>query len=164
MMNTKKNGVTNIAGYMPFSIQTGSMDPTIKQGDLIITKIVDSTTLKENDIISFLAEEQNKTIIKTHRIMEIKQQDGMISFVTKGDNNEIEDSVEVAPGDILSIYTNTRIPFLGFIMDFLKSQWGFFFTIIVPLFIFFIYQLYQFIILIIREKQRQARLEIEREM
>lgn len=164
MMNTKKNGVTNIAGYMPFSIQTGSMDPTIKQGDLIITKIIDSSELKKDDVISFLATEQNQTIIKTHRIVEIKNQGGMVSYITKGDNNEIEDSVEVAPGDILSIYTNTRIPFLGFIMDFLKSQWGFFFTIIVPLFIFFIYQLYQFIILIIREKQRQARLEIEREM
>lgn len=154
MFNTKKNGISNIFGLIPLSIQTESMEPTIKDGDIILTYEVDTNELKENDIISFFANEQNTKIIKTHRIIQIKNNNGMISYVTKGDNNETIDYIEAAPGDIISVYKGTRIPLLGNILDFLKSQIGFFLFIILPLFIFFIYQLYQFIILIIKEKQR----------
>ena len=35
---TSNNGVGNLFGYMPFSIQTQSMEPTIKAGDVVIGK------------------------------------------------------------------------------------------------------------------------------
>ena len=38
---TSNNGVGNLFGYMPFSIQTQSMEPTIKAGDVVIGKEVD---------------------------------------------------------------------------------------------------------------------------
>ena len=44
---TSNNGVGNLFGYMPFSIQTQSMEPTIKAGDVVIGKEVDFNTLKE---------------------------------------------------------------------------------------------------------------------
>lgn len=139
---------TEVGGIYLFSIQTGSMEPTIKSGDLILTNKVNTGELKENDIISFLAMENDTQIIKTHRIIEIKDDGGIISYITKGDNNSIEDASLVAPGDIISAYSGTRIPYLGKIIDVLKSKIGFFFCIIIPLFIFFIYQIIKFIFLI----------------
>lgn len=154
-LSTKEKGVANIFGYIPFSIQTESMEPTIKTGDLIITKKVDLETLKEGDIISFFAQEQKKVIVKTHRIEEVKDDQIMLSFVTKGDNNSLVDDEEVVVKDIISKYDGTRIPVLGYVLDFLKSQVGFFLFIILPLFIFFIYHLYKFIVIAVQMQQEK---------
>ena len=59
MLNTKKNGVSNVFGYIPLSIQTESMEPNIMTGDLIISKIVSNPEeLKVGDIISFFSMEK----------------------------------------------------------------------------------------------------------
>ena len=57
-LNTKDKGVTNIYGYVPLNIQTDSMKPTIKPGDLIVTKKYNGEEMKVNDIISFFTLEQ----------------------------------------------------------------------------------------------------------
>ena len=152
-VNSDNNGIATLFGYIPFSIQTGSMEPTIMTGDLIIVKQAeDNSDLKQDDIISFFALEEKTKIIKTHRIIEVKKNGAMTSYVTKGDNNTGIDEIEVAPGDIIGKYTGTRIAKLGSIYDFLNSKYGFLICIIVPLFIFFVYQIYKFIILIIEMK------------
>lgn len=154
------NGVANFMGFMPLSIQSGSMEPTIKIGDLILTKKYDGKTkLEEQDIITFVSDEYrdkngNPTVI-THRIIDIKENGGMISYVTKGDHNPLQDNRDAQPGDIISVYTGKKIGFVGKILDFLKSQWGFFIFIVLPLFIFFVYQLYTFIVLVIDSKKEQ---------
>lgn len=152
-VNSDNNGVATLFGYIPFSIQSGSMEPTIMKGDLIVVKQAeDNTKLEKDDVISFFALEEKTKIIKTHRIIEVKHNGAMTSYVTKGDNNPVEDEIEVAPGDIIGKYTDFKINKLGSIYDFLNSKYGFLICIIIPLFIFFVYQIYKFIILIIEMK------------
>lgn len=165
-LNTKDRGVTNISGKVLLNIKTDSMKPAINPGDLIITKKYDGEDIKKNDIISFFAFEQDTTIIKTHRVIEIKNIDGTITFITKGDNAVGQDEVELTKNDIVSIYDSSdydgiRIPFLGKLFSFLQSQVGFLLCIILPLLAFFIYQLYKFIAVIIDEKKKESLREIE---
>lgn len=155
-ISTRDRGVANIGGMMLFSIQTESMEPEIMAGDLIIGKACNPVDLEVGDIISFFSIEQETTIIKTHRIKEVINQGGVLSFVTKGDNNELADSVDVPVGDVIAIYDGIKIPNGGSVLDFIKSQVGFFVCIIIPLFVFFIYQLYRFIVIVVRMKQEQA--------
>lgn len=153
-LTSREKGVSTIFGYVPLNIQTGSMEPTIMTGDLIITKAYDGTTvLKEGDVIAFFSVEENIKIIKTHRITSVSSTNGMVYYYTKGDNNTAEDASQVAPGDIISTYDGTRIPGLGSVLTFLKTKVGFFVCIILPLAAFFIYQLYKFIMLIIDYKK-----------
>lgn len=165
-LNTKDRGVTNVAGRILLNIQTDSMKPTINPGDLIITKQYNGEDIKQGDVISFFAFEQDTTIIKTHRVIEVNNTDGTITFTTKGDNSLAEDQVELTKNDILAIYDNdnydgVKIPFVGKIFSFLQSQVGFLLCIIFPLLIFFIYQLYKFIETIIDEKKKESLREIE---
>lgn len=162
-LNTDENGISKLNGYIPLNIQTDSMVPTIKVGDMIITKEVDVDDLKVDDIISFLAEEEDTTIIKTHRIIDIKNENEVITYTTKGDNNEVADEVPVTEGNVVSLYKGVRIPLLGGIMTFLQSRVGFFIFIILPLFILFIYQLYKFIITIVDEKKKDLVESIRKE-
>lgn len=163
-LSTKDRGVANFAGIMPFSIQSPSMEPTIMTGDLIITKKCDPYELKENDVISFFAIEQDQRIVKTHRIVKVNKTGNMLSFVTKGDNNELEDNLEVADGDVISVYDGIRIPQVGNVLDFLKSQVGFFVCIIIPLFIFFMYQLYNFIMIVVDMKKEKIKEQMRAEL
>lgn len=155
-LNTKED-VADIGGYIPFSIQTPSMEKTIMQGDLIITKEYNGEELKVGDVISFYSIEQEKKIVKTHRITEIQKDGNYLEYVTKGDNNQAADSVKLAPGDIISVYEGSRVPMVGYAMDFFRSKYGFLFGIILPIFVFFIYQLYVFFELLIEMKLENRR-------
>lgn len=165
-LNTKDRGVTNIAGKVVLNIQTDSMKPTIKPGDLIITKKYSGEEVQKDDIISFFSVEQDTTIIKTHRVVNVMNNNGTITFTTKGDNADGEDFAQLTKNDIVAIYKNkdysgTRIPVLGRIISFLKSQMGFLFFIILPLFALVIYELYKFITMIIEDKKKEMIKEIE---
>ncbi|MDD2376715.1 MAG: signal peptidase I [Clostridia bacterium] len=152
-LNTKEKGVSNFFGYIPLSIQSASMEPAIYTGDLIISEKSDVKTLKEGDVISFFSIEKEKVVIITHRIKEAKNDKGVLSFVTKGDNNELIDEKEVAPGDIVSKFDGIKISKAGYLLDFFKSKIGFFVCIILPLFLIFIFQLVNFVLIMVRIKQ-----------
>lgn len=151
---TNNNGVGNLFGYMPFSIQTQSMEPTIKAGDVVIGKEVDFNKLKVGDIITYWTTVEDKQILNTHRIAEvISDGEGTVpSFKTKGDNNQIEDEYVVSAADVVAKY-HGKISGLGKAVDFLETQKGFFICILLPLILFFLYQLYHFIKVVVSVKQ-----------
>ena len=161
---TSNNGVGNLFGYMPFSIQTQSMEPTIKAGDVVIGKEVDFNTLKEGDIITYWTTVDEQKILNTHRITKVisNGKGSVPSFKTKGDNNQIEDEYTVAAADIVAKY-NSKISGLGKAVDFLETQKGFFICIVLPLILFFLYKLYHFIKVLVTVKQEKAGLSKEDE-
>lgn len=165
-LNTKDRGVTNIFGYVPLNIQTNSMQNVINPGDLIFTQKYNGEDIEVGDIIAFFSVEEETTIIKTHRVVRKENNDGTITFITKGDNAEGEDQLELTKNDIVSVYQSNdyhgwKLPIVGSIFSFLKSQTGFLFCIILPLFVFFIYQLYKFVVIIMEEKKKETLKEIE---
>jgi len=154
-LNTKEKGVSNFFGYIPLSIQSASMEPAIYTGDLIISEKTDLKTLKAGDVISFFSVEEEKVVIITHRIVEVKNDKGVMAFVTKGDNNELVDEKEVASGDIVSKFAGIKVSKCGYILDFFKSKIGFFICIILPLFMIFVFQLVNFVLIMVRIKQNE---------
>lgn len=75
------NDYANLFGYTFFEVATGSMNPTIQIGDVIVVKI--TKEIQENDIIVY---KDGKSII-THRL--IKKDDN--ELIAKGDANNSED-------------------------------------------------------------------------
>ena len=153
-LRTRGREVPNVFGYVPLVVKSESMEPEIMTGDLIVTKEYNPNKreLKEKDIISFYAEIQNQRVVITHRIEHIININGMVAYVTKGDNNKITDENQVAPGDVIAVYDGFRIPYLGTLINLIKTKVGFIFCVILPLALFFIYQLYQFIVLLFEYK------------
>lgn len=99
----------------PSVIVTGSMEPIIKPGDVIIVdKIMDENEiydLKENEIIQF----KKNDILICHRIIRITEDDsGNILFKTKGDNNSVEDpyfiTVDMIKGKVIKIIPKIGLP------------------------------------------------------
>jgi len=155
--STNGNGVANLFGYMPLSVESDSMLPTFKQGDLIICKEIDDiNALQEGDVITFWTIIEGQKVKNTHRIVAVNDADSVRSFVTRGDNNPIDDDTAVYASDLIGKWTNTKIGGAGKAMAFLRTRTGFFVCILIPMAIFFLIELYKFIVTLIEVKRPAA--------
>ncbi|MEL7656412.1 MAG: signal peptidase I [Bacillota bacterium] len=116
--------VIGVFPIMPSVVATGSMEPMIKPGDIVLLKQIRSEDqiyhLKSGDIIQF----KRDNILITHRIVDLeKDKKGKLLFRTKGDNNSVEDSQLVDPNDIKGIYVKA-IPKLGYPTLLLKGHFS----------------------------------------
>ena len=149
------NNVASLAGYTPMVVETDSMAPTFLSGDLILIKKCDTASLNEGDIICFHTIINNEYALNTHRIQKIEDMEGVRSYTTKGDNNEISDSHIISDGDIVGKYVG-KLSKMGKVMDFLSGSVGFLVVIVLPMLLFFIYQVYHLIMVSINLKKAVA--------
>ena len=118
-----------IAGnYKVMVVQSGSMQPAIKMGSIVVVKPVDD--YKIGDVITFGPYSKTKAPT-THRIYDIKVVDGQPVYITKGDVNNAPDTREIQKKDILGKVI-FDIPYLGYAVNFAKKPLGFGLIIIVP--------------------------------
>jgi signal peptidase len=76
-----------VFGVQPTMITGPSMEPELKAGDLVIVKEAPPEAIKVGDVIRF----QYNGVYVLHRVIEINHEDGQITFITKGDNNNTID-------------------------------------------------------------------------
>ena len=118
-----KSPVPSFAGYSHLIVVTESRsgDGGLEAGDLIIIK--DTKDYKIGDIITFMHEED--TIPTTHRIVGIDE-DG--NFVTKGDNNNTDDTLPVTMDEIYGEKVLV-IENFGLFLDWIKNGGGLIYVI-----------------------------------
>ena len=156
-MATKDNThVASLLGYTPLVVESDSMSPTFASGDLIFIRKCNPADLKEGDIICFHTIIENQYALNTHRIQSIETVGDVRSYTTIGDNNNgIADQHVISDGDIVGKYVG-HITGAGKVMNFLSSSTGFLLVIVLPMLLFFIYQVYNLIMISIRLKKAIA--------
>ena len=161
----RNNGVPNLLGYIPLTVESDSMKPAFSKNDLIISRDIDDIKdLNEGDVITFWTIIDGKRVKNTHRIIKVNEHDWNISYVTKGDNNPTEDTIEVYPGDIIGQWTGVKISRFGSAMRFLRTKTGFFICILIPMALFFLFELYKFIVVIVEIRRPAANVLDEEEI
>ena len=93
----------------PIAIATGSMEPELYVGDVAVIKKCEANDVEEGDIIEYQME--GYTVI--HRIKNKTQKNGQFTFITKGDNNNTEDSEPVSEEQLIGKVI-FKVRFLGF--------------------------------------------------
>lgn len=126
-----KDAVPSVGGYLPLIVLTDSMYPEIESGDLIICHTAKADEIQVRDIIAFFDPAGNGTTIVTHRVLEIKKDQG-ISFITKGDNNNTEDKLPVPEESLVGVYRK-RIPGAGNIAMFMQTSTGLIVCVVIPI-------------------------------
>lgn len=144
-LTTKSQGVPNLFGYAPMSVESYSMEPTINKGDLIIAKVTKDMDYeyKVGDIVTFPIEIQGVQTFNTHRIIEVIPDDGITYYKTQGDNkdtNPIADEDMQTSDSIVAVYTGAKIPAIGNFFGFIRTQLGFFLCVLLPMILFFVYE------------------------
>lgn len=123
------NEIPSVLGFRSMTVLTGSMRPMLKEGDMIITKNIDPSKIKENDVITYKI---GYNTLVTHRVVEVVEENGEMFFKTKGDANNTEDQGLIAPKDLVGTHLIT-IPKLGYVKNFIQKPIGFIALIILPI-------------------------------
>ncbi|MEM0121059.1 MAG: signal peptidase I [Thermoprotei archaeon] len=114
------------------AVTSGSMTPTIKQGDLLVVEGVNPYNLHVGTIIIYRTTDPYLTDeLIVHRIIKIDVSNNtIIGYITKGDNNPYPDTVYgfepptgIPPKDVVGKVVFV-IPLLGFLVLFLKQPVG----------------------------------------
>ena len=126
-----------------------------KKGDLLIIK--NSNDISVGDMVYYYAVYNDKYVIKTNAVTKIEKDD-FTNLYTLNDEN----GTTIASTRVLGKYAS-RHANLGAILDVLESKIGFLFLVLLPIMVVFIYQVYEFIV-IIRYERREDDEEEEEEM
>lgn len=113
-----------------FSVNSGSMAPAIRTGSLVFIR--PSENYEVNDVITY-AGKRDRNNTTTHRIHEISVDEdiGVTTYRTKGDANEDPDNTLVNESQIIGKVI-FKVPLLGYVSAFAKTQMGFIFLIVIP--------------------------------
>ncbi|MBO8137838.1 MAG: signal peptidase I [Desulfotomaculum sp.] len=105
-------------GYKPMLVLTGSMEPQLQPGDMIIAKEVEAEKVQVGDIITY---QTSGNILVTHRVVGICGSNNKLAFKTKGDANKFLDRHLVSPDQLVGAVAFC-IPGVGWVAEFGKQN------------------------------------------
>jgi signal peptidase I len=120
-----------LLGDHPHTDLTGSMEPTISPGDVVINEEIKPMNAEVGDIVTFRdPEDQSKEL--THRVVAIKRKGLHLWFTTQGDANNTQEHWRVpARGQIGRVaYT---VPWVGHVAVLARTRLGWLLLIGIPL-------------------------------
>lgn len=142
-----------ITGNIKFMVvQSESMVPAIKMGSVVMVKPVKE--YKIGDIIAFGPISKTKAPT-SHRIYDIKNTNGIVAYLTKGDANKGPDPREVKKEDIIGKILFS-VPYIGYAINFAKKPVGFALIIIVPALLIIFDEVKNIVKEVYRTKSRKA--------
>ena len=172
----------NLFGKAILNVETDSMlsENGFDAGALIVVDLVNhdndsDVVYKVGDVVTFWRYYEDQKYLETHRIVAdtytYAQQEvvdgvwihgGTPYYVTRGDNTPDIDyqqnfEIDYVSNDrVVAVWTGIAIPHLGSVMGFLQSQLGFMLCVVVPTAIFFFFELFKFISVLMENKKEKA--------
>lgn len=125
-LSNQNVGLFNMRSFLVLS---GSMEPTIMTGDIII--VSSQPEYFTRDVVTFRNVDER---IVTHRLMKKIVEKDTVRFETKGDANRSEDEDLIQSDNILGKVVLV-IPKLGYLVEFSKTIPGFVIFIAIPAFL-----------------------------
>lgn len=130
---TPSGQVPQVMGFSILRVLTGSMEPAIPEGSMLLIRKTDPAALAEGDVVSFVSPDPAlEGALNTHRIVRIEEENGKLRFFTKGDANMIEDQQPVEEHRVVGkvIFTS---PQLGKLVRLVSNPLVFALAILLPL-------------------------------
>jgi signal peptidase len=115
------------AGWRIDTVMSGSMEPAIPVGGMVILGPVSASGIQVGDIIAY----DNGHAEVCHRVIAVEEGQS-VRYITKGDANRSPDGTLVTPDKVTGRLAVT-IPLAGYFINFVKTPPGLFLTILLPL-------------------------------
>lgn len=113
--------IPRLTGSQVYTVLTGSMEPTLSPGTLIVTRPVDPHTIAVGDMITYQIESGQPGVV-THRVVATSYAaKGEVSFRTRGDDNNAVDSEPVQSGQVRGTVWYA-LPYVGYINSWVTGQ------------------------------------------
>lgn len=118
-------------GARPHTVLTGSMEPAIAAGDVVIDERIAPTAARVGDVVTFRDPEDQSRLI-THRVRSIRRAGSHLWFVTQGDANNTTEHWRIAAAGELGRVAYT-VPWVGHVAVITRTPLGLALLLIVPL-------------------------------
>lgn len=105
--------VPRLIGAVPFTVVSGSMEPTIPTGSVVVSKHVEPETVAFHDVITYQLT-SGEPLTVTHRVVGVDNIDGQTRFRTQGDANSSPDPEPVRPEQIRGV-VSYHVPLVGYL-------------------------------------------------
>ena len=112
------------------AVASGSMEPAIKTGSMVVIKPVAFNTILPGDIISFQGLEPPGSVV-THRVVEVTSMGDERVFRTKGDANQDNDLTLVSETRFMGRVI-LHLPYFGNLSQFIRTRQGWILIVIFP--------------------------------
>ncbi len=130
-------GYVSMFGFSFFRVTTGSMEPSIPVGAIILTQKTDIESIGIDDVVSFYSKETYmQGAIITHRVVDQDVgPDGNVRLTTRGDANPAADIYYVDKGNLIGrlVWNSAGDNPLAKAIAFLSGRIGFFTCIALPI-------------------------------
>lgn len=117
-------------GFQSFAVLSGSMQPAIGTGDVVVVRTIAPLDAKIGDVVTFRSPENPGKLV-THRATSIQASGETVTFVTKGDANTGIERWSIAAGGTIG-KVEYRIPKLGYVTNRVGSRFGRFAFLVLP--------------------------------
>ncbi|MBQ6323900.1 MAG: hypothetical protein IJI22_03605 [Bacilli bacterium] len=146
ILSRNKYGYTQFGDYTFYNVSLiGETNiDNVKKGDLLIVK--NSNDINKGDLIYYYAVFDENYLIKSDVVLDVKKED-LTALYTVDDGSNLTVSSNKVLGKYSSVY-----PKWGSVLTVLESRIGFLFLVLLPIIIVFIYQIYEFVIILRYEK------------
>lgn len=108
--------------YATYSVMTGSMEPAIHAGSIVVVTPQDPATIRTGDVI-VVTSDQPPFATVTHRVTHVVSTSHGPEFKTKGDGNLLEDPWQFAyngPAGRVVL----AVPLVGYVLAFSATSWA----------------------------------------
>ena len=109
-----------VFGGRSFSVLSGSMEPVISTGDLVMTEPISPGEAGGGDVVTF-TDPDDKSRLITHRVASSLRRGDNYAFVTKGDANDTVERWSV-PADGRIGRVMYKLPKLGYALTAVKGR------------------------------------------
>jgi signal peptidase len=116
------------SGWRVDAVFSGSMEPELKAGGVVITRPVKAEAIGVGDIVTFYSPLNME--LTSHRV--IAAGDSPSSpFLTKGDANEDADPFVLTADSVVGTVC-FHVPYFGYVTRFIRTTWGLLLTLCLP--------------------------------
>jgi signal peptidase I len=131
----------SLFGGRSLTVLSGSMEPALGVGDVIVNSRVAPAEVRVGDIVTFSDPEGTGKLI-THRVRQVRISGGTAHLVTKGDNTNAVERWDMPAGGSLG-RVELRVPLLGFLVFWLHGPFASIGLIVVPALLLAGYELWR---------------------
>jgi signal peptidase len=129
----------NAFGLRDLTVLSGSMEPTISTGDVVVERQISPLDARLGDVVSF-KDPEDASILITHRVQSMVVHDGVVSFVTKGDANTGVERWKVSSDGTIG-KVEYHVWRLGYFLSWVRGPLGRVVLVVVPALILGAYEL-----------------------
>jgi len=122
--------VATALGDRPFTDMSGSMEPAIHAGDVVVTRPIHPLEAHAGDIVTFRDPADGHRLL-THRLRSLQVSGGRVHAVTKGDANNAVERWTVPQGARIGRVV-MRVPRVGYVLAVARGPLGKLLLVVIP--------------------------------